>query len=94
MLVDANDKKIMKRTEAKQFIKKCGLLIKNVKFIDEPIIKIEQYNDLYELSKGSISGDGYCFFYDNESRLTGRIHVFSKEIEEEVFNVDNMPIGE
>lgn len=76
--------------EAKKFIKKSGLFIKDVEFIDEPILSVEHYKKLYEPSKGSSSGDGFCIFYSPSSMKKGTIHIFPEDVEKKVFDINNL----
>ena len=81
--------------EAKAWIKKYGYLVKNIDIkIDEPIKNKSHYIKLYKPSGGSISGDGFCLFYDKGTSLSlvketkGTLHPFDEELEKEVFNPD------
>ena len=68
--------------EIEDFIKKAGLNIKDVQFVNEPITTVKQYHELYSFSHGSCSGDGYCIFFNTARCTTGYIYVFPKEIED------------
>ena len=79
--------------KAKAWIKKHGLLIKNVKMkLDEHILDKRHYDKLYRFSKGSFSGEGFCFFYMNKSThdkdSKGVLFPLDKKIEEIIFKVD------
>lgn len=73
---------------AKIFIKKAGLLLKNVEFVNEPILTKEKYDQFYEPSGGSISGGGYCIFYKKTNVNSGTIHVLPINVEDEIFKIE------
>lgn len=77
--------------EAKEWLKKNKLLIKDTEYIDTSIGSKGHYEKLYGPSNGSLSGDGFCLFYFNGRR--NKLYKFPEEVEKEVFHIDNMPVG-
>ena len=72
--------------EAIEFIKESGLSIENIEYIDVQIKSVEHYWELYGLSSGSCSSNGFCIFYNDNTLETGTIHIFPEELEKEVFD--------
>ena len=77
-------------TEAKEWLKKHGYLIKNVKFDKNEIVSPKVYDSYYEKSKGSFCDEGFCLFYTSElsgskKEITGHLHVMSDKVMKLVF---------
>ena len=75
---------------AETWIKECGYNPDNIEIVDEDIKSKTHYDELYEKSNGSTSGDGFCFFHMGGSSakissIRGLLYRMSEKIEKEVF---------
>lgn len=70
---------------ADQFLKGCNRSDQHVEYMDEHILTIDRYNELYKHSSGSISGDGYCLFLHSD---VNKIYVMPDEVTDEIFKED------